>query len=134
MREGAESEAVGPRLATRLAALATSVVLLGMGAVAVIVLTGVGNGGGGEAGFNACVANDRALVLAGHGSGDGAVEQITHRSRDGVVAMVSTGRSPRTLGGAVAADGGYVMSTATPAGRDALAIEDCWDRAFQDDS
>jgi hypothetical protein len=66
--------------------------------------------------------------------GDGnssLVETIEDRVHDAVVGEVATNRPPTTiLGGAAAANGRYVMSTATPLGRDASAIERCWDRFF----
>jgi hypothetical protein len=54
---------------------------------------------------------------------------IRDRGRGTVVGEVATGKSTM-LGGAAARNGRYLMSTATPVGRDATAIENCWGHSF----
>jgi hypothetical protein len=119
------------RLRARVAVAATAAVI-SMGAFAVFAFVGSGGDGnsGGVGAFNACITRTRFLVLVGHRDGNGFVETINDRVRDAVVGEVVTDRPPTTLGGAAAANGRYVMSTATPLGRDATAIEGCWDRFF----
>jgi len=101
-----------------------------MVAFAVVAFVASRNGGGGVAAVNACITQTRFLVLERRGSRNGVIETINDRVRGAGVGEVASGQVPTTLGGAVAADHGYVMSTATPLGRDATAIEGCWDRAF----
>jgi hypothetical protein len=104
-----------------------------MSVFAVIAFGGVGREGGNSGGlgaFNACITHTRFLVLVRHGYGSSVVATINDRLRGAVVGEVTTGRTPSTLGGAAAENGRHVMSTATPLGRDASAIERCWDRFF----
>jgi hypothetical protein len=109
--------------------VATAGALISMGAVVVVAFVGGGNSGGVGA-FNACIAQTRFLVLVRHGYGNRLVETIKDRVRDAVVGEVASNRPATTLGGAAAANGRYDMSTATPLGRDATAIEGCWGRFF----
>ena len=121
------------RLRARVAVVATAAAVISMGAFAVFAFVGSGGDGGNSGGvgaFNACITQTRFLVLVRHGDGNSVVETIKDRVGDAVVGEVATDRSPTTLGGAAAANGRYVMSTATPLGRDATAIEGCWDRFF----
>jgi hypothetical protein len=113
----------------RVALVATAAALVSMGTVVVFAFVGGGNSGGVGA-FNACVTQTRFLVLVRHGDANSFVETINDRVRGGVEGQVTAGRTPRILGGAAARNGRYVMSTATPVGRDASAIEGCWDRFF----
>src|SRR5579864_3388965 len=75
-----------------------------------------------------------SLGVERHGRIDGDehsfAETIKDRVSDAIVGQVAPGQPPTTLGGAAAANGRYVISTATPLGRDAIAIEGCWDRFF----
>jgi len=121
------------RLGARVAMVATAAAVISMVAVAVVVFVGSGRdsrNSDGVAAFNACISQTRFLVPARHGSGNRVIETIKDRVRGAVVGEVDSGRTPTTLGGAAAANGRYVMSTATPLGRDATAIEGCWDRFF----
>jgi hypothetical protein len=121
------------RLRARVAVVATAAAVISMGAFAVFAFVGSGGDGGNSGGvgaFNACITQTRFLGLVRHGYGNSFVETIKDRVRDAVVGEVATDRPPTTLGGAAAANGRYVMSTATPLGRDATAIEGCWDRFF----
>jgi hypothetical protein len=122
----------------RVAVMATAAALVSMGAGVVVAFVGGGDSGGVGA-FNACITQTRFLTLVRHGDGNSFIETIKDRVRGGVVGQVTAGRTPgritpgRTLsilGGAAARDGRYVMSTATPLGRDATAIAGCWDRFF----
>ena len=127
------------RLGMGVPMVATAAAVTSIIAFEVVALVGGGHGGGNGghvggngrrmAAVNACITQTRFLVLVRHGSGNGVIEMI--KDRDGaVVGEIASGRTPATLGGAAAADGRYVMSTATPVGRDATVIEDCWDRVF----
>lgn len=121
------------RLRASVAVVATAAAVISMGAFAILAFVGSGSDGGnsGRVGaFNACITQTRFLVLVRHGDGNSVVETIKDRVRDAVVGEIATDRPPTTLGGAAAANGPYVMSTATPLGRDATAIEGCWDRFF----
>ena len=121
------------RLRARVAVVATAVAVIPMGAFAVFAFVGTGGDGGNSGGvgaFNACITQTRFLGLVHRGYGNSFVETIQDRMRDAVVGEVAPGRSPTALGGASAANGRYVMSTATPVGRDATAIQGCWDRFF----
>jgi hypothetical protein len=96
-----------------------------------IVACGGGQIGGHHAGlriFNDCIARSHFLVLAYNRSGSEIVEVIRDRVRGETVGEVASGRPAATLGGAAAGNGRLTMSTATPLGRDATAIERCWDR------
>jgi hypothetical protein len=117
------------RLRARVAVAATAAVI-SMGAFAMFAVVGSGDGNSRVGAFNACITQTRFLVLVRHRDGNGFGETIKDRVRHTVVGEVVTDRSPTTLGGAAAANGRYVMSTATPLGRDATAIEGCWDRFF----
>jgi hypothetical protein len=121
------------RLRARVAVVATAAALISMGAFAVVAFVGSGGDGGNSGGiraFNACITQTRFLGLARHGYGNSFSETIKDRMRHVAVGDVATDRPPSTVGGAAAANGRYVMSTATPLGRDATAIEGCWDRFF----
>ena len=120
-----------------MAMVATAAAVISMVVLAVAVLGGRGggggsafNGGGGVVAFNGCVRHTRFLALIRHGSKRGVIETIEDPARGTVQGDVAFGRAPTILGGAAAANGPYVMSTATPLGRDASAIERCWDRFF----
>jgi hypothetical protein len=121
------------RLGARVAAAVTAAAVISMSAFAVVAIGGggrdSGNSGGLEA-FNACITHTRFLVLVRYGHGNSVVATIKDRVRGAVVGEVTAGRTTSTLGGAAAGNGRYVMSTATPLGRDATAIERCWDRFF----
>jgi hypothetical protein len=110
-------------------ASAAGVIWVGALGTFAVVASG-GGGGGGIAAFNGCIRQARFLVLVRHGSGNGVIETIKDRARGAVDGEVASGRAAPSLGGAAAANGPYVMSTATPLGRDATAIELCWDRGF----
>jgi hypothetical protein len=113
--------------------VATAAAVLPMSAVAVVAVVGArGDGGnrGGLAAFNTCIIHTRFLVLVRHGDGNSVIETIRNPVRGAAVSEVASDRAPAILGGAAAANGRYVMSTATPLGRDATAIEGCWDRFF----
>lgn len=121
------------RLRASVAVVATAAAVISMGAFAILAFVGSGGDGGNSGGvgaFNACITQTRFLVLVRHGDGNSVVETIKDRVRDAVVGEIATDSPPITLGGAAAANGRYVMSTATPLGRDATAIEGCWDRFF----
>ena len=108
--------------------VATAAAVISMVALALVALVGGGGGRGGIAAFNGCIRQTRFLVLARPGSGTGVMETIKDGARRGVEGEVTSGQAPAILGGAAAANGPYVMSTATPLGRDARAIVGCWDR------
>ena len=121
------------RLRVRVAVGATAAAVISMGAVSVIAFVGGGADGGNSGGvgpFNACITQTRFLVLVRYGDEHSFAETIKDRVSDAVVGEVAPGQPPTTLGGAAAANGRYVISTATPLGRDAIAIEGCWDRFF----
>jgi hypothetical protein len=80
--------------------------------------------------FEACITQTRFLVVDHLGLTRGVVARIKDSGRSLLVGEVTTGSTPKTLGGAVAGNGPYVMSTATPLGRDSNVIERCWDRYF----
>jgi hypothetical protein len=114
----------------RVAATFTVLVLISMGVFTAIAFSD-GGASGGMKQFNACITGNRFLVLVRHGRGSIVVETIKDRARRDVVGEVTVNRHPPVmLGGAAAEDDGYVMSTATPLGRDARTIEECWDRPF----
>jgi hypothetical protein len=98
------------------------------------LVAGCGGGGGRviDAGdlvtFDVCVDHTQFLMTVRHGQGMGLVAIIRDRARHAVVGEISNRHPLVMLGGAAAAQGRYVMSTATPTGRDAGAIERCWDR------
>lgn len=128
------------RLEARVLVAATAVAVLSIGVFASVAFVrnsrGDGNSGGrgksGDVGpFNVCIAQTRFLVLVRDGYANGVVETIKDQAHGAVVGEVATGPAPTRLGGAAAGDGRYVMSTATPLGRDASAIERCWDRFSQ---
>jgi hypothetical protein len=111
----------------RAALVAIGVLVIAAGACAVVELSGSGDSGGLHV-FNACIAQKQFLVLVGHGNRHGVIETVTDRKSGGLVAEVADNRAdPMMLGGAAAVANRYVMSTATPLGRDASAIEECWD-------
>jgi hypothetical protein len=78
--------------------------------------------------FNACIGRRQFLTLARDRSGSKVLEVIDDRARDAKVGEVTSGRDAGTLGGAAAGNGRFTMSTAATPGRDAIAIERCWDR------
>jgi hypothetical protein len=118
------------RLGARVAAAVTAVAVISMSAVAVVAVGGGDGSGGDLEAFNACITHTRFLVLVRPGHRNGVVATIKDRARGAVAGEVTAGRTTGTLGGAAAGNGWYVMSTATPLGRDATAIEGCWDRSF----
>jgi hypothetical protein len=77
--------------------------------------------------FNACIGRRHFLTLARDRSGGKLVEVIDDRARGAKVGQVTSGRDGGILSGAAAVNGRFTMSTATPLGRDASAIERCWD-------
>jgi hypothetical protein len=96
-----------------------------------IVACGDGQNGGIPAGlsvFNDCIAHSHFLVLTRNRPGSKMVEVINDRSQGAKVGEVTSGRAGGTLGGAAAGNGRFTMSTATPLGHDATAIENCWDQ------
>ena len=119
------------RLAARRREMVASVaaVILALGTYAVVA-SGSGGAGGGVTAFNACIRESRFLVVVRHRPGNGVVETINDRARGALEGDVASDRGAPVIGGAAAAGGRYVMSTVTPLGRDASAIERCWDSAF----
>lgn len=110
------------------------VALLGLVAVAFIALNSGGRGG--LPAFNACIRQDRSLLLL-HSWSKGVVETIRDRGSGALEGEVTTGSAirfgalePLMLGGAAAGGGRYTMSTVTPTGRDPYAIEHCWDGPY----
>jgi hypothetical protein len=108
-------------------------------AVAVLVPCLVACGGSSSAtqAFNGCISQTRFLVLVQHGSGNNVNEMIKDRMRGVVVGDFAALRSeraaeafPTTLAGSGARNGRYVVFTTVPVGRDATAIERCFDRVF----
>lgn len=87
-------------------------------------------------GFNACITHTSFLVLRRQRNRrpdrepENPIESITDRARGAVVGEVGGSSTAAHLGGAAAVGGRYLMSTATPVGRDAGAVEGCWDRVF----
>ena len=115
------------RSGVRVAATVTVLVLIAIGMLWAIAFRGPG----GMKEFNACITGSRFLALVRHQDGSSVVETINDRAGRMVVGEVTVNRTPPVmLGGAAAEDDGYVMSTATPLGRDAVTIEECWDRPF----
>ena len=100
--------------------------LIAVSASAIVACGGGKNAGLGV--FNACIARRHFLVLARNRRGSEMVEVINDRARGAKVGEVTSGRKASTLAGAAAVDGQYTMSTATPLGSDATAIEQCWDQ------
>jgi hypothetical protein len=103
-----------------------------MAVLALIALAGCGSDGGGStklSSFQDCLRTRPFLIVTVRGLDKGVLVTIKDRARGTVVGEVATGRST-PLGGAAAKNGRYLMSTATPLGRDATTIEDCWDRFF----
>lgn len=78
--------------------------------------------------FNACIARRHFLGLVRDPDAGDIVEVINDRAEGVKVGEVTSGRAAGILGGAAASDGRFTMSTATPLGRDATAIERCWDQ------
>jgi hypothetical protein len=114
----------------RVAATVMVLILISMSVLTAIASRDGGRGGGMQE-FNACVTGSRFLVLVRHGHGSSVVETIKDRARRAVVGEVTVNRTPPVmLRGAAADNDGYLMSTATSLGRDALTIEGCWDRPF----
>ena len=128
------------RLGLRAAVVASAAAVVAV--VAVLVVAFAARGSGGANGFNACISQTRSLVLTRHESGSQLIEMVKDRARGALVgefARVPSVRAaevfPATLAGAAARNGRYVMFTEIPVGRDAGAIELCFDRAFPlDDS
>jgi hypothetical protein len=115
------------------------VALLAVGVVTFIVLNEGGSGG--LRAFNACIRQQRSLLLL-HSGSTGVVETIRDRASGALEGEVTTGSTmvsgylePITLGGAAASSTGgrYTMSTVTPTGRDPYAIENCWNVAYPED-
>jgi hypothetical protein len=103
-----------------------------MTALALIAVAGCGSDGAGNAklsSFQDCVDARHFFVLTRQGPDTRVLVTIRDRARGTVVGEVATGKHA-TLGGAAAKNGRYLMSTATPLGRDAAAIENCWDHFF----
>jgi hypothetical protein len=117
------------RLGTRGAAAVTAVVAIALVAVVINAL-GHEPHGGGVATFNACIKRTRFLVLVRHGNSTSATETIDDRARGGEVGEVAIGRRAPMVGVSASGNGRYVMSTATPVGRDASSIDGCWNSAF----
>lgn len=79
--------------------------------------------------FDDCISHTDFLVLIHHAAKRSIIETIKDRARKDVVGEVATAASERILGqGADAGTRRYLMSTARPLGRDAMTIENCWDR------
>ncbi len=112
----------------RLALLAVGVAVIAAGAFGVIAVTNTGDNGGLGV-FNACLGQNRFLVLVRRGNQHGVIETLRDRKSGALMGEVvpNTGPLPVMLGGAAAATIRYVMSTSTPLGRDPSAIENCWD-------
>jgi hypothetical protein len=117
------------------AAAVISVVAFAVVAFAVVAFAG--RGGGAGAAFNACISQTRFLVLARYASGSEAIEMIKDRAHGAVVgefALLPSERAAEafstTLAGSGAQNGRYVVFTTVPVGRDATAIELCFDRVF----
>jgi hypothetical protein len=112
----------------RLALFAISVAVIAAGAYAVIGVSDTGDSGGLGV-FNACIDHKQFLVLVRHGNQHGVIEALRDRKSGALMGEVvpNHGPFPIMLGGAAAATNRYVMSTATPLGRDPSAIENCWD-------
>jgi hypothetical protein len=113
-----------------------AVICMSAAAAAAVALGGCGatSGQGGRyrsglEGFNTCINGDHSLALMRHRPGSRVIVTIMDRQHGTIVGEVATGRTT-TLGGAAAINGRYEMSTATPTGHDASAIERCWDRFF----
>lgn len=103
-----------------------------MTALALIAVAGCGSDGAGStklSSFQDCLDAHHFLVLTRHAQDKRVLVTIRDRARGTVVGEVASGKNA-VLGGAAAENGRYLMSTATPLGRDATAIEDCWDRVF----
>lgn len=113
---------------TRLTLLTTGLAVIAAGAYAVVAASDSGDSGGLGV-FNACIDQKHFLVLARHGNQRGVIETLSDRKSGALAGEVAANnRVPRImLGGAAAATDRYLMSTVTPLGRDASAIEDCWD-------
>ena len=110
--------------------------------LAVVVVTFIVLNSGGRGGlpaFNACIRQDRSLLLL-HSRSKGVVETIRDRASGVLEGEVTTGSAilsgdlePLMLGGAAAGGGRYTMSTVTPTGRAPYAIEGCWNVPYPDD-
>lgn len=120
---GVTGRLLRPRLLSwrSLAAAATAAVVIFVG-----VRLSEGGGAGGLATFNTCITQTRFLVLVRQPHGQAIIETIDDRRRGDVVGEVAHAHGP-TLVGAAAGTDRYTMSTATPLGPDATAIEQCWD-------
>jgi len=113
----------------RVAIVASVAAVIWMVAVGTHAVVSSGRGGGLPA-FNACIRATGFLALVQHGSRQAVIETLRDRALRVVEGEVASGRAAPILGGAATADGRYLMSTVTPLGRDASAIESCWDRVF----
>jgi hypothetical protein len=113
--------------------VAVTTALMGVAALVLIIASDHGESSSdGLAAFNSCVVQHRFLAVTRHRHSSVLIETIDDRGHHALVAQVAPNR-PRhrnMLGGAAAADAGYLMSTATPLGRDATAIENCWDSVW----
>jgi hypothetical protein len=113
---------------TRVTLLTIGLAVIAAGACAVVAVSDTGDSGGLRV-FNACIAQRQFLLLVHHGNQHGVIETLRDRKSGALVGEIAANnRVPRSmLGGAAAATNRYLMSTATPLGRDPSAIEDCWD-------
>ena len=106
-------------------------------AIAAVVVAFATPGSSSAKAFNACIHQTRFLVLTRHGSGNKVIEMIKDRARGAVVGEFARFPSERAaeafrtlLAGAAARNGRYVMRTTVAVGRDAGAVEVCFDRVF----
>lgn len=111
----------------------TAVALSGCGGGA----PAVGHGPGQPEAFNSCVRQTRFLVVVPHRSGTTVIELIKARGHSAVVggfAALPSARAanlfPTANAGSGARNGRYVMFTTVALGRNASAIQDCFDRFF----
>lgn len=113
-----------------MSAAVRSAALLGVCAMVSIACGGNrhGSSSAGLSVFNACIARNHFLDLVRDRHATGFVEVINDRAEGAKVGEVTSGRAASILGGAAASNGQFTMSTATPLGRDATAIERCWDQ------
>jgi hypothetical protein len=124
-----------PRLEVRVAMVASAAAVISVVAFAVVAFA-VRDGGARPA-FNACISQTRSLVLGRHASGNKAIALIRDRAHGAVVgefALLPSERAAEafstTLAGSGAQNGRHVVFTTDPVGRDATAIELCFDRVF----
>lgn len=113
-------------LASRERARVIATTMAALGACAVALVLYLANRTTGIAIFNNCITQARFLVLVPHRQ-QPVIETIRDRGRGALVGQVVTAGAGPTLPGAAAATDQYLMSTPAPSGRDATAIEQCWD-------